>query len=382
VRSFVHADWQDGEDVVSAEGAGGDEGFNARFHKIEGDLDALSHDNARMFECMAELRADLAILLEEVRSELNRINADLHALRPSAGDTTLPPITFPRDRFDLPAKITPPVGPGPVVGPVNPWGPFINPGNYTTVPGTYTTLPAEMLGNPGTVWTPRDDATVGLIGGMRATRITEGMFNGARVELWNTPLGTVITPVAAAGVTGLQGYVDPRLEMTGRVGAWSVANEAAVTEKFQGNAFTKADLEREFGAVDIGGGIKLTEAIKGVDAEENFASLGAVLDRVAEVQAGVIVDSGAATVATLGSVGLNLGETAPAAASVDVFAAATAAERTALGAAGFKTVEDLATASPAKLAQALEPSGLSVDNARAAAGRLQGIALAVGRLGR
>ena len=241
---------------------------------------------------MAELRSGLAMLLEEVRAELNRINADLHAARPSTGDVTLPPVVFPGEVLFPPTRYDPRVNPvdprGPFVNPVDPRGPFVNPGAGPYVypgyfgginvqpggfgtPGINPTLPGGV--NPGTVWTSREDPTVGIIGGMQATRITEGTFNGARVELWSTPLGTVITPASSAAAPG-QGFVDPRLEMTGRVGAWSADNEVTVTEKFGGAAFNQADLEREFGNTDIGGGLRLKEAIRGIDGAESFATLG------------------------------------------------------------------------------------------------------------
>jgi hypothetical protein len=56
VRSFVHQDWVDGEDVVQAEQTTGEEGFNLRFHRIEGDLDALARDVATAFVCLAVQR--------------------------------------------------------------------------------------------------------------------------------------------------------------------------------------------------------------------------------------------------------------------------------------------------------------------------------------
>lgn len=40
-RTCIHRDWVDGEDIVQAGSSPNDEGFNARFHKIEADLDAL-----------------------------------------------------------------------------------------------------------------------------------------------------------------------------------------------------------------------------------------------------------------------------------------------------------------------------------------------------
>lgn len=77
-RSFEHTDWIDGESVVQAEQTVGEDGFNARFHRIEDDLDALGGDVAKLFACLAEMRKDLRALLDEIRAELNRLNADVY----------------------------------------------------------------------------------------------------------------------------------------------------------------------------------------------------------------------------------------------------------------------------------------------------------------
>jgi hypothetical protein len=83
-RSFQHSDWIDGESVVQAEETVGEAGFNTRFHNIENDLDGLSADVARLFTCLADMRRDLRALLDEIRAELNRLNADVHT-RPRPG---------------------------------------------------------------------------------------------------------------------------------------------------------------------------------------------------------------------------------------------------------------------------------------------------------
>ncbi len=72
-RTFQHVDWIDGESVVQAEQTTAEDGFNTRFHKIEADLDGLGRDVTHAYACMADMRAGLAKLLEEVRVELNRL---------------------------------------------------------------------------------------------------------------------------------------------------------------------------------------------------------------------------------------------------------------------------------------------------------------------
>ncbi|MGW0203283.1 hypothetical protein [Nonomuraea sp. NPDC003201] len=77
-RSLQHADWVDGESVVQAEETVSEEGFNRRFHHIEDDLDALAADQVKQFACLTELRHELRALLDEIRAELNRLNADVY----------------------------------------------------------------------------------------------------------------------------------------------------------------------------------------------------------------------------------------------------------------------------------------------------------------
>lgn len=76
-RTLDHKDWTDGQDLVQAEESATEEGFNLRFHRIEDDLDALGTDVKMVFGCVAAMRSNLADRLEEIRLELNRINADL-----------------------------------------------------------------------------------------------------------------------------------------------------------------------------------------------------------------------------------------------------------------------------------------------------------------
>jgi hypothetical protein len=72
VRSFLHQDWQDGEDLVQAEQGAGEDGFNFRFHRIEDDLDALAADAAESFLCLAEMRQKVRAMFDEVSIESTR----------------------------------------------------------------------------------------------------------------------------------------------------------------------------------------------------------------------------------------------------------------------------------------------------------------------
>jgi hypothetical protein len=76
-RTFAHEDWVDGENVVQAGQTPGEEGFNARFHKIEDDLNAIRTDLVQAFSCMNEMRTSIRILLDEIRTEINLTNNDI-----------------------------------------------------------------------------------------------------------------------------------------------------------------------------------------------------------------------------------------------------------------------------------------------------------------
>ena len=76
-RSFQHADWIDGESVVQAGQSVGEDGFNTRLHRIEADLDALGQQARTTYANLNALRQAVVTMLEEVRLELNRIDADL-----------------------------------------------------------------------------------------------------------------------------------------------------------------------------------------------------------------------------------------------------------------------------------------------------------------
>ncbi|PSB46486.1 hypothetical protein C7B80_12930 [Cyanosarcina cf. burmensis CCALA 770] len=72
-RSFIHIDWVDGESLVQAQETPTEEGFNARFHKIEKDLDALGNDVKQAFSDINQMRSSLFALLNEIQVEFNRL---------------------------------------------------------------------------------------------------------------------------------------------------------------------------------------------------------------------------------------------------------------------------------------------------------------------
>ncbi|KOX04804.1 hypothetical protein ACWD6L_06885 [Micromonospora profundi] len=87
-RTFAHTDWVDGEDVVQAGQTPGEQGFNERFHRIEHDLDHLGTDLAKAFACMAAMRVSLRRLLDEIRTEINRLHSTVHENKIAPGPYT------------------------------------------------------------------------------------------------------------------------------------------------------------------------------------------------------------------------------------------------------------------------------------------------------
>lgn len=71
-RSFAHTPWVDGQDLVQAGTTANEEGINARFFKLQNDLDLVKGDLENAHRLIAELRTALAGALNQIRDELNR----------------------------------------------------------------------------------------------------------------------------------------------------------------------------------------------------------------------------------------------------------------------------------------------------------------------
>lgn len=74
-RVFKHIDWKDGVNLVQAEQTPNEEGFNNRFHDIENDLDRLGDSVDTAFDCINNLRASLAQILNEISAQFDVIAA-------------------------------------------------------------------------------------------------------------------------------------------------------------------------------------------------------------------------------------------------------------------------------------------------------------------
>lgn len=83
-RTFAHVDWVDGEDRVQAAATPEELGFNARFHAIENEFDAIAGQFQRLGACAKELRADLVGVVREIESKLTALQNDIFELRKEA----------------------------------------------------------------------------------------------------------------------------------------------------------------------------------------------------------------------------------------------------------------------------------------------------------
>jgi hypothetical protein len=243
VRSFAHRDWFDGEDLVQAGESADDDGMNKRFHKIEGDLDTLGSQIARLASCMAEMRSNLRMLLDEVAAELNRIDGDIGAMR---GSTVIGP---PHVKSPL----------GPLLG----GGILTNP-NISIGP---------MISNaPGVTG---GDPMVGFLG--------TTMFQERAVSLFNTSQGIVMMPaVDASSPTNLDRRVSS-------VGALSRAmQENAQLKEATAGAVNRKELVGRFGALTLSNGQTLEQAVAALPQSAQYASGTAMLSDLAQRVAGAL----------------------------------------------------------------------------------------------
>jgi hypothetical protein len=78
-RTFVHPDFFDGLTVVQAGTTPEELGFNARFHAIEAEFDAVALDLYKSGNCLAELRRELYGLARELEVKITQIDELLQA---------------------------------------------------------------------------------------------------------------------------------------------------------------------------------------------------------------------------------------------------------------------------------------------------------------
>ncbi len=357
--SFSHRAWQDGEDLVEAEGING---FNVRFNALRADLEAVQRDLRQAFECLAGLQKSVAGALGEVTTELNAISRQVHDCCDKAQQAG--PVLK-----DLPGRSV-----------------YVNDpyGSYYPVPlgidprVVNPALPGLAV-NPAapTVWRDAANANKGLIQGMAADRIDKVNFNGKPMDVWKTNLGLVLTEAEAAGAGAAPSFVPDKLNQAREFNRFVTDSEVEVTTAFPGG-FTKREFEEKFGATTLAGQSAVRDVIKELPDDMRFDSVAKLSDAVAEVNAKSLDAAGLAQATIVGAVGLNAG-IAASDVPIGSIKFADEATRTALDAAGVKTVGDLATVDVGALKTKLDAAGVNRTVGELAG--LRGIGKSVTQLG-
>lgn len=80
-RGFAHVDWIDGESRVQAGMTPEELGFNARFHALENEFDAIEQQFGKLGSCVAEIRSDLVGVAKELEAKITTLQNQIHALQ-------------------------------------------------------------------------------------------------------------------------------------------------------------------------------------------------------------------------------------------------------------------------------------------------------------
>ena len=84
-RGFAHIDWFDGDSRVQAGMTPEELGFNARFHAIENEFDALSQELADLGTCVALIRKDLFGVAREMEARITDLQNQIFSIRQRLG---------------------------------------------------------------------------------------------------------------------------------------------------------------------------------------------------------------------------------------------------------------------------------------------------------
>ena len=170
-RDFAHTDWIDGESRVQAGMTPEELGFNARFHGIENELDAIAQQFQDLGTCARAIRSDLVGVVKELEAKITALQNEIHARRqeekPVPGPKFLGTATVEDkqilitqfdDQFKFVGFQEQPIRIPDVRGPVNPVEP-VRPDWLIDV----TAGLSEVLTQPEVevLWEPGEEVTVG-----------------------------------------------------------------------------------------------------------------------------------------------------------------------------------------------------------------------------
>lgn len=305
-RAFAHRDWVDGEDLVQAGASANDDGFNARFHRIETDLDALGARISQLADCMADMRSSLRKMLDEVAAELNRIDNDI---APSRSVVVDPVFT----------------------------------GNLVNVANEPKTRPLQLANDP------------------MYRYLGTTVFQNKQVSMFNSTNGVVILPSVDASVS------TPSQQL-GAVGAVAQAmQENADLKAAFGKATSKEDLIQRFGNVAISNGQTLGDAVAFLPDGAQYANGQALLEDLSSHTATFLQCAEGASSQLALSVNAPAAAGTLGGADVSGLETLTPQATKALKDAGIATIGQLASADPAKISAALGGGGAKLSEGQIAA---------------
>jgi hypothetical protein len=288
-RQFAHTDWIDGESRVQAGLTPEELGFNARFHAVENEFDAIADQLEGLGSCAAGIRADLVGVVRELEAKITALQNEIHARRqeetPPTGPKFLGTVTIDEQpilitQFDddfkfvgfqeapIRAQVKFPVGP---LEPVRPeWLIDVTAGL------------GEVLAEPGVavLWQPGEEVTVGDLRTNPATAaITLPTGNTLGQVLATMPAETsfasaseAVTAIMEHLVAGLEGDAAARVrtEVVTAEGADRTGGallSSGVTVLGLDEATTRAVAAAGFGTVGRLAGASPTEVAAALTAE-------------------------------------------------------------------------------------------------------------------
>jgi hypothetical protein len=320
-RTFEHRDWVDGEDLVQATASANDEGFNTRFHHIEADLDALGAKIATLAQCMADMRASLRSMLDEIAAELNRIDSDLGAVK----------------------------------------GPVIKPPVFTGGLLTGPAAPISMQVATATLPAAASDPAVRYLGST--------VFQDKTVSLFNTSQGIVMMPaVDATSPT----TVDTRVGSAGAV--WQATLDNADLKNATQQAVSKQDLVNRFGNLQLSNGQTLANALAVLPADAHYDNVQAMLTDLSSRTAGALQSTTGLSQQLAASVDAPADATTFKSVDVSGLKDLSPDAATALRKAGFSTIGQVADADPVAVTKALQGANLTAGQAAAIHGTAKTLA--------
>ena len=393
-RSFSHTDWIDGESVVQAEETTIEEGFNTRFHRIEDDLDSLGAALEKVSGCCGDMRTELSARLGELRTEINRINTEIHGYHGSPQPSwpyypmpINPPVLQPQPvpypgYYPNPQPFPYPGGidiDGPIV--MQPWQ-----GHVTPSPGHYYEATLAGLTQPvfeaSMVMRSSNDPTIGTVAGLPARRLDIDEFNGTMHEVWSTSAGLVLTP-AGEGVMQVdqvdRSWVNPTTKAVGDVAQWFGDNPKATKEIFADKEISVGALIERFGTDRLDGGATLESRLRSLPSGMKLQGPNDLIGALADRAVSTSKRQGVGMETLVANIGISSGAKNVADVSIESYKALPVTVRETLKENGVKTVGNFTDSAPGKIAEIFEKAG--IQNATSNVARWQGEAQMVTKLG-